>query len=52
MMSVNHESAFGGYLGAKSTSFGQENTRTSLDFDIAVVCGKERSSGVVSRSYH
>ena len=48
VISVNHESAFSGHLGAKKqkleyskTSFDQDYTRTSLDSAICVMCAKE-----------
>ena len=59
VMSVNHESAFSGHLGAKKTevrilptSFGQDYARTSSGFVIPVMCAREPSRGVVSRRYH
>ena len=59
MMSVNHESAFSGHLGAKKTEvrilpnfFGQDYGRASLDSATGVICAKEQTRRVLSRRYH
>ena len=58
VMSVNHESAFSGHLGAKKTevnsrtSFGQDYARTSSGFVVPAMYAREPSRGVVSRRYH
>ena len=49
-MSVNHEPAFSGHLGAQETevrievrtSFGQDYARTLLDSAVPVMCANER----------
>ena len=39
-------------LGKYETSFGQDDTRTSLDFEVPVMWAKEESRRVLSRKYH